>query len=54
MSHVTDHCSESWRRDVEDVFALPTRILSQAQREFYFENGYFLLEGWSARIGYSG
>jgi len=31
--------------DVEDVFALPPRILSQAQREFYFENGYFLLEG---------
>ena len=38
MSHVTGHCSESWRMDVEDVFALSPRILSQARREFYFEN----------------
>ena len=41
--------------DAEDIFALPPRTLSQAQREFYFENGYLLLEGligdqWLTRL----
>jgi ectoine hydroxylase-related dioxygenase (phytanoyl-CoA dioxygenase family) len=29
----------------EDILAQPPRVLTQAQREFYFENGYVLLEG---------
>ncbi|KAA3634240.1 MAG: phytanoyl-CoA dioxygenase family protein, partial [Proteobacteria bacterium] len=28
----------------EDILALPPKFLSQSQREFYFENGYLLLE----------
>ena len=28
----------------EDILAIPAQVLSQKQREFYFENGYLLLE----------
>jgi hypothetical protein len=28
----------------EDILAIPPQVLSQKQREFYFENGYLLLE----------
>ena len=28
----------------EDVLAVEPKILSQAQREFFFENGYLLLD----------
>jgi ectoine hydroxylase len=39
----------------EEILALPARVLSQAQRESYFENGYILLEGligddWLSRL----
>ena len=39
----------------KEILALPTRFLSQTQREFYFENGYILLEGliaddWLSRL----
>jgi ectoine hydroxylase-related dioxygenase (phytanoyl-CoA dioxygenase family) len=30
----------------EKILARPARVLSQEQREFYFENGYLLLEGF--------
>lgn len=33
----------------EQILARPPRVLSQAQREFYFENGYLLLEGLVSR-----
>ena len=31
--------------DIEDILSAPTNILTKQQREFYFENGYLLLEG---------
>ena len=39
----------------EDILAQPARVLTQAQREFYFENGYLLLVGvigddWLTRL----
>jgi len=39
----------------EEVLSLPPRVLTQKQREFYFENGYVLLEklideDWLARL----
>ena len=33
----------------EQILARPPRVLSQAQREFYFENGYLLLESFVSR-----
>lgn len=33
----------------EQILARPPRVLSQAQREFYFENGYLLLEEFVPR-----
>ena len=30
----------------EQILARPPRVLSQEQREFYFENGYLQLEGF--------
>ncbi len=30
---------------IEDILSTPTKILTKEQREFYFENGYLLLEG---------
>jgi hypothetical protein len=40
----------------EEILAQPPRVLTQAQREFYFENGYLLVEGligpaWLDRLG---
>ena len=39
----------------DDILALPPRALSQSQRQFYFENGYLLIEGliedhWLSRL----
>ena len=31
---------------VDDIFAVPARVLTTEQREFYFDNGYLLLEGF--------
>ena len=33
----------------EKILARPPRVLSQEQREFYFENGYLLLDGFVSR-----
>jgi ectoine hydroxylase len=33
----------------EDILARPPRVLSQQQRQFYFENGYLLLESFVSR-----
>lgn len=33
----------------EDILARPPRVLSQEQREFFFENGYLLLESFVSR-----
>ena len=33
----------------EQILARPPRALSQEQREFYFENGYLLLESFVSR-----
>ena len=33
----------------EQILARPPRVLSQEQREFFFENGYLLLEGFVSR-----
>ena len=40
---------------VDDIFAVPARVLTTEQREFYFDNGYLLLEGiipiqWLTRL----
>ena len=29
----------------DEILSEPARVLSQAQREFYFENGYICVEG---------